>query len=705
MYHFFITSLIAALLATWAPAPPKAEIADKPDTSTPSKWYTGNRAPLLPSPLLKLPVGSIEPRGWLGECLRRQRDGLCGQLGNISAWLQKNNNGWLSPDGKGDWGWEEVPYWLKGYGDLGYILKDPAMEAETRIWIEAVLKSQRPDGNFGPVFTDKRGVEDFWPKMIMLYCLQSWYEHTQDKRVVDLMTRFFKYQLQYPDDKFLDQYWQNKRGGDNLHSVLWLYNLTGDAWLLDLARKIHAHTADWTGEKRRDKAPLIARNLPIWWDTLPDWHNVNIAQSFREPATFYQLSHEKRHLDGTYTAFHTIRDFFGQVPGGMFGADEDARPGFDDPRQAVETCGMVEEMNSDEHLMRITADIFWADHAEEVAFNTYPASMMPDLKSLRYLTSPNMVDCDDQNHAPGIQNEGPFLLMNPFSSRCCQHNHAQGWPYYAENLWMATPDNGVAAVLYAASAVRLKVGNGAEARIEAESNYPFEEEVRFKIRIGRPTKFPFYLRIPGWCPDAAVSVNQQPVGLRPVANKFIKLTRKWADGDIVVLKLPMRVSVKVWEKMHRSASVMYGPLTFSLKIGESYVRKSSDKTAISDSKWQKNADQSAWPSFEIHPKTPWNYGLVLDPVAPEKGFTLQHRPWPADNFPFTLEAAPITLTTRAKQIPGWKLDQYGLCSPLKDSPVQTDAHEESVELVPMGAARLRISAFPVIGSGKDARAW
>ena len=100
----------------------------------------------------------------------------------------------------------------------------------------------------------------------------------------------------------------------------------------------------------------------------------------------------------------------------------------------------------------------WADNCENVAFNTYPAAVMPDFKGLRYLTAPNMVVSDSKNHAPGIENEGPYLMMNPFSSRCCQHNHAQGWPYYAEHLWMATPDNGVAAILYAESKVTLKVG-------------------------------------------------------------------------------------------------------------------------------------------------------------------------------------------------------------------------------------------------------
>jgi hypothetical protein len=127
----------------------------------------------------------------------------------------------------------------------------------------------------------------------------------------------------------------------------------------------------------------------------------------------------------------------------MFGADENARMGYIDPRQGTETCGFVEQMASDELLLAMTGDPFWAEHCENVAFNSFPASMMPDMKSLRYITSPNQSISDSKNHHPGIDNNGPFLAMNPFSSRCCQHNHGQGWPYYIEHLirvlWQKVP--------------------------------------------------------------------------------------------------------------------------------------------------------------------------------------------------------------------------------------------------------------------------
>ena len=82
------------------------------------------------------------------------------------------------------------------------------MIAESQVWIEGALHSQRPDGDFGPDQRFANGARDYWANMLMLYCLQTYYEHSHDKRVIDLMTKYFHYQLAVPDDRFLVDYWQ-----------------------------------------------------------------------------------------------------------------------------------------------------------------------------------------------------------------------------------------------------------------------------------------------------------------------------------------------------------------------------------------------------------------------------------------------------------------------------------------------------------------
>lgn len=676
---FFLLLTVLFFLTSCSNNHEKITNVDRPDTAITNNNYVVNRKPLKALNFIKLPVGSIQPKGWLKKYLELQRAGLTGHLGEISAWLAKENNAWLSKDGRGDHGWEEVPYWLKGYANLGYILGDKKIIDESKVWLNAALESQREDGYFGPEVL-KDGKPDLWGNMIMLWCLQSYYEYSKDERVLPFMEKYFAWQNQLPDSLLLEDYWENSRGGDNLYSIYWLYNRTeGKEWLLDLANKIHRNTADW-------RQP----------NNLPNWHNVNIAQCFREPATYYLQTGSQADLDATYNDFHLIRAKYGNVPGGMFGADENAREGYTDPRQGVETCGMVEQMASDEILMGITGDPFWADHAEEVAFNTYPAAVMPDFKALRYITSPNMSISDSKNHHPGIDNNGPFLMMNPFSSRCCQHNHTQGWPYYAEHLFMATADNGVAALLYSEASLQMKVADNKEITIEATTHYPFEDNINFTIHTKEDVSFPYYLRIPAWCNSAKVMINGQENKETFKSGSYAKIARTWKDGDQVSLVLPMQLKVNKWEKNKNSVSILHGPLTYSLKIKENFVKKDSKASAIGDSKWQETADPDKWPSFEILPASPWNYGLLFDQGKLEDSFKIERKEWPRDDFPFSQENVPISIKAKGKRLPAWTIDQYGLTGVLPQSPTQSELPQEDITLIPMGAARLRITAFPIL---------
>ncbi|MFV0377183.1 MAG: beta-L-arabinofuranosidase domain-containing protein, partial [Mangrovibacterium sp.] len=514
----------------------EAELVNRPDLESQNSFYPGNRVPLQAAHFIKLPTGCIQPKGWIRKMLELQKDGLCGHLGEISAWLEKDNNAWLS-DG-GDHGWEEVPYWLRGYADMAFILNDEAMKKEAMIWIEAILKSQKPNGWFGPEVRTDKGNLDFWSNMVVLFTMQNYYEYSGDKRVLEFMKRYFQFELTVPDEQFLSSYWENSRGGDNLYSVYWLYNLTGDKFLLELAEKIHRNTADWTQKS-----------------SLPNWHNVNIAECFREPATWFLQSGDSADLKATYNDYYLIRRTFGQVPGGMFGSDENARLGYIDPRQGTETCGFAEQMTSDGILMRLTGDPLWADNCEDVLFNSFPAAFTPDMKALRYITSPNGVVADDKNHAPGIANEGPFLTMNPFSSRCCQHNHGHAIPYYIQNLVMASNDNGLAAVMYNSCLTTAKVGDGQEIRLTEETNYPFEEQVRFRLNTAKKVSFPLYLRIPGWCKQASVELNGKKLDLNAPAGTFVKLDREWNNNDALVLNLPMEMTCTTWQVNQNSVSV------------------------------------------------------------------------------------------------------------------------------------------------------
>jgi DUF1680 family protein len=274
-------------------------------------------------------------------------------------------------------------------------------------------------------------------------------------------------------------------------------------------------------------------------------------------------------LPATIRNDETVMGIYGQGLGGMFAADENCRPGYTGPQQAAETCSMAEFIKSHAMLAGITGDGIWADRAEEIAFNSLPAAFTPDDKALHYLTAPNMVQLDRGNKAPYLQNAGTMLSYEPYETyRCCQHNHGLGWTSFAEHLWMATPRNGIAAIFYAPCEGTAKAGDGTTVRFLVDTDYPFDDTVRITLRLPKPTRFPLALRIPSWCEGATVTLNGRQLKGDLEPNSFALIERQWRDGDVITLKLPMRLQVKVWEKQRNAISVRYGPLWFSLKIGE-----------------------------------------------------------------------------------------------------------------------------------------
>ena len=131
MKKSILLGLLACFLGACQGDRQEVRMVARPDTAVKNASYVSNREPLLPQSFIKLPVGDVQPEGWLRKYLLLQREGLTGRLGEISAWLAKEDNAWLMSGGSH--GWEEVPYWLKGYGNLAYLLEDSAMMAEAKV--------------------------------------------------------------------------------------------------------------------------------------------------------------------------------------------------------------------------------------------------------------------------------------------------------------------------------------------------------------------------------------------------------------------------------------------------------------------------------------------------------------------------------------------------------------------------------------------
>jgi DUF1680 family protein len=238
---------------------------------------------------------------------------------------------------------------------------------------------------------------------------------------------------------------------------------------------------------------------------------------------------------------------------------------------------------------------------------------------------------------------------------------------------MATPEGGLAAIVYAPSIVRTTVADGVPIEITEQTDYPFREQVELRINPDQPARFPLLLRLPGWAEGATVAVNGKGVDTGQ-ATGFALLNRTWRPGDHVEIRLPMTPRITRWH--NRSVAIERGSVVYSLPIGID---------------WKKVKDRGLASDWEANPTTAWNYAVAVDERLPDETVAVVERE--AAGTPFTARGARVELHVSGCRLPQWT-EQEGSAGPLPASPVESSDKIEKLTLLPYGAAKLRITAFP-----------
>ncbi|MCG2613875.1 glycoside hydrolase family 127 protein [Terrimonas sp. NA20] len=622
-----------------------------------------NRAPLQPGAHIQLPLGSIKAKGWLLHQLELQRDGATGHAEEL--YPGKNDLGkdadWLGGDGTS---WEKAPYYLKGLIALAYTLDDSTLKSRAQKWIDHTLDHQQENGLFGPV-----KMKDWWPRMPFMYALQSYYEATADKRVIPFLSKYFKYEFAALDQDPLRD-WGRSRAADNMEMVLWLYNQTGEKFLLKLAEKLKTQAYPWADIHQKNQFFYNGSDFHTR-------HMVSVGQALKFPAIYSQLDSSSYYRDAMKKGIAYLLRDHGQPQGLASGTEMAAGRS---SVQGVETCTVVEWMQSLETAYRILHDAELGDQLEKIAFNALPAQFNRDFKNHSYYTLPNQVQSLPGPHGFN-QDYGNGIVPGAYSGfPCCRYNMHMGWPYLVKNSWSATPDGGLAATIYAPMEVSAIVAKNVKLKIDEETNYPFGEQIRLHFSLSRPASFPVYLRVPGWCNDPVIAINGK--ALRDIkSGEIVKINRKWNDKDVVVLNFPMNVSIQ--PQVNNGVSIERGSLVYALKIKE-------------DVKIGREFALKGFFETEITPGSPWNYGLLLSP-GNTGDIKVEKAAMPVN--PFVQETTPVTLKVQGKRIPAWTIDYNNTAAmEVPFSPVTSTEQTEEITLVPFGAESLRLSIFPTIGT-------
>ncbi|MHB1035724.1 MAG: beta-L-arabinofuranosidase domain-containing protein [Pirellulales bacterium] len=624
-----------------------------------------------------LPPGAVEPAGWLRDWAVAAREGITGHLDEDHAVFRDAWKGTqvAAPNAERDgtgWPLEQCAYWLDGALRLGFVLHDDALIQKIRTRLDPIVDGVNK-ADFGTTFIYwKPGFKpegfNSWAHSQMGRALVALYQGTGERRVLDALTKVY---ADYPA----------KMGGVGFHGVSGLCNV--DAMLETYAASGDRRILDCVLEAVAQ--PEAAKDFQAWREgRLAPGHMVILYENVRLPALAYPWSSNRRQLEATLGALKWVDDR-DMLPYGV-AAGEEYASGIGAFRK-TETCDVTAMLLTTSWMYRILGNGDWGDRMERAFFNAGAAPIARDFKTMCYYQSPNRLRADslpcDQPHAPGPGSIRFHRLGCP-AVLCCVGAVNRIVPNYILHMWMATRDQGLAATLYGPCTVSAVAG-GTPVKVIATTDYPFGESIRMQVMPENDAAFPLYLRIPGWCKAAEISVNGAAIPLAPDGKGFAKIARTWSAGDVVELNFPMEPRVirgfetefpaenrgyfdfepaAVFQPRRLPyASVLCGPLLFALPIADV-----DSNTPAAGAKWQ--------------------YALDTDAKRPNAGIQVERKPMPA-RWDWPLDA-PVALTAPARTF-DWKPTD---AQALPGEPVAGTA-SETIRLVPYGCTRFRVSMFPV----------
>ena len=599
-------------------------------------------------------INDITPEGWVREILVRQKDGLTGHpeamsypfdsccwAGNLE--MSKNPHYW----GSDWWRFEQSAYYVDGFSRLGYVLDDEELMAKGKANVDYVLDhplppkpgyvfdestyrgfgfgasraaqiekrkiiaaAGRPEGRLG-----REGDSMGWPFAVFFRTMKTYYEATGDPRVPAALEKNY---LTYTPEELSEG-----RYIINIEGILWTYALTGNPKLLELAEAVWA---------------LVPNNMQQYLSDQPmSGHGVTVCETLKLPMLLYAFTGKEIYKEAALKGDRKMEDLNMLIDGiissseGLAGVESLA---------SHETCDISDYTWTIGYYLMVTGDASFADRLERAIYNAGFGAVTKDFKAMQYFSCPNQFLCTgSSNHNDYKKAKTWMAYRSAHEVECCIGNLHRYFPNFASRMWMKDRNGQPVAALYGPSSVVYNLGDGVTVKIQEITNYPFEEDIRFKFTFyedGKVSKKPhqmdFTYRVPGWC---KASEKQG----------FQTVSKTWKSGEKFDVNFPMEIEFV--KNAVQGESVVRGPLTFTYAIPADWEvdTKVYDYLAGKESK---NPDFVNW---NITPAGKWNYAIrnsALDKVRLVKTHS--------KGFPFDLESVPLKIRVPVTGVKDWDLD-------------------------------------------------
>jgi DUF1680 family protein len=234
----------------------------------------------------------------------------------------------------------------------------------------------------------------------------------------------------------------------------------------------------------------------------------------------------------------------------------------------AETCASIALVFWAHRMAHLELDSRYADAMELALYNGILSGVSLDGETFFYANPlAAYPEVNPYAHAPLGQSKH-YRRSEWFDCACCPPNLARLLASLGQYVYSAGA-NEIYVHLYVQSKAELSLG-GQAIQIEQQTDYPWDEVVRFTVQPERPAQFILALRVPGWCRGAGLKVNGQALDVAAISSRgYAKIDRAWRPGDQVELTLPMPVErMEAHPKVRQDAgriALQRGPLVYCLE--------------------------------------------------------------------------------------------------------------------------------------------
>ena len=332
-----------------------------------------------------------------------------------------------------------------------------------------------------------------------------------------------------------------------------LYELTGNNQWLELARffidvrgkqeEYMRHPAGSRFEVYNDSV-YLQMHLPVLEQTEAVGHAVRGAYMYTAMADLSRVTGDNSYLEASERIWKDVVSGKIYITGGIGSKEQGEAFGerYELPNMTAytETCASVANVFWNHRLYSATGDARYLDVLERTLYNGLISGIGQDGCTFYY---PNPLESD-----------GRFERAGWFECSCCPGNIARFMPALKQYIWSETAD-GINLNLFIGSEAHLSTP-ACETEVRMETGYPWTGDVKVTVNpSAEDSRFTLGVRIPAWTGNEPfdgdlyryVTPARGRFGIRvngkkikaPISGGFAHIDRKWEQGDIVEISLPM----------------------------------------------------------------------------------------------------------------------------------------------------------------------